>query len=99
AAFRAIEQGFAIVRSTSNGLTTVVDRYGRIRARSDYFTGARTLSADVPRHGAPTVYARIGDVAGLSCAALLGALLIVAAVRSPARQRRVLRDSQLTART
>jgi apolipoprotein N-acyltransferase len=80
AAFRAIEQGLSIVRATSNGFSTVVDRYGRVRARSDYFSGVRTLRADVPRNGARTIYARIGDLAGWSCVALLLVLLIVATV-------------------
>jgi apolipoprotein N-acyltransferase len=75
ARFRAIEQGFAIVRATSSGLSTSIDRYGRVSASRDYFEGARTLSATVPQRGAPTLYRQAGDVGGWSAVALLAILL------------------------
>lgn len=79
--FRALEQGFSLVRATSNGDSVVVDRYGRIRVTSDYFTGARTLVADVPRAGAPTIYTRAGDVAAWCGVLVFAALLAVGALR------------------
>ena len=79
--FRAIEQGLSIVRATSNGDTTVIDRFGRMRARADYFTGARVLHAEVPRAGRPTPYTRVGDVAGAAAVALLIALIGIAEIR------------------
>lgn len=85
ARFRAIEHGFSLVRSTSSGFSTAVDRHGRVRATQDFFAGARVLRADVPRRGSPTVYARVGDLAAYCSAALFVLLLlmpIVAAVRS-----------------
>jgi len=59
AAFRAIEQGFSLVRSTSSGTSLATDRFGRVTASRDYFAGARVMRADVPRHGAPTIYSRL----------------------------------------
>lgn len=75
ARFRAVEQGFSIVRATSNGYSLVVDRYGRVRASVDSTARMQTLRADVPRRGARTPYARWGDLAGWIAVALLAALL------------------------
>ncbi len=77
AAFRAVEQGFALVRPASNGLSLAVDRFGRVQASQDYFSGARVMHARVPRQGARTVYSRIGDVVP-ACAALVLVVLSVA---------------------
>lgn len=76
AAFRAVEQGFTLVRATSNGLSLAVDRYGRVQTSQDYFAGARVMHANVPRNGAPTIYARIGDVVAACVAILLVALAL-----------------------
>jgi apolipoprotein N-acyltransferase len=78
ASFRAIEQGVSIVRATSSGYSTVVDAYGRTRMSRDYFSGARTMNADVPRVRVPTLYARIGDVTAWMIVALLIVLLTMA---------------------
>ncbi|HEX2831600.1 MAG TPA: nitrilase-related carbon-nitrogen hydrolase [Thermoanaerobaculia bacterium] len=77
AAFRAVEQGFSLVRSTSNGLSLAVDRFGRVQASADFFAGARVMRAHVPRAGAPTLYARIGDAFPALAAIVLVALLFV----------------------
>jgi apolipoprotein N-acyltransferase len=79
ARFRAVEQGFAVVRATSSGFSTVVDRYGRVRASQDYFAGARTLSAEVPHRASPTPYARTGDVAAFVAPLLLACCFAAAA--------------------
>jgi apolipoprotein N-acyltransferase len=78
AAFRAVEQGFTLVRSTSNGLSLAIDRYGRVQAAQDYFAGARVMHTNVPCHGAPTIYARTGDVVPAGAAVLLVALFFYA---------------------
>lgn len=85
AAFRAVEQGFSLVRSTSNGLSLAVDRFGRVQASSDFFSGARVMQANVPRAGAPTLYSRIGDAFPALAAIVLVVLLFVS-LRAPVRE-------------
>jgi apolipoprotein N-acyltransferase len=76
AVFRAIEQGFSLVRATSNGLSIAVDRFGRVRAAEDYAEGHRVMRAQVPRHGGPTLYSRIGDVVAYACVTLFAGLAV-----------------------
>jgi apolipoprotein N-acyltransferase len=82
AAFRAVENGFSLVRPSSNGLSTAVDYQGRILAATDYFhTDQQVIVAYVPEHGTRTIYATIGDLfAWLSALGLL-ALIGLAAGR------------------
>lgn len=83
AAFRAVEQGVAIVRSTSNGLSVVVDPFGRVTSSANYFDGARVMHGTIPLPaGAPSIYARIGDVFAGAIAIVFVALLLIA-LRSP----------------
>lgn len=73
ARFRAIEQGFNMVRHVSNGLSVATDYHGRVLASMDHFVGdQREMVALVPTRGVRTVYARVGDLfAWLSMAGLL----------------------------
>jgi apolipoprotein N-acyltransferase len=63
AAFRAIENGVTLVRQADNGLSVVIDPYGRILASVDHFqAGERLLVAQVPvKAGVFTLYPIIGD--------------------------------------
>jgi apolipoprotein N-acyltransferase len=62
---RAIENGVSVVRVSDNGLSVVADPYGRILAATDHFTaGKRTIVAQVPTQGVPTLYPIIGDLFG-----------------------------------
>jgi apolipoprotein N-acyltransferase len=70
ARFRAIEQGFNMVRHTSNGFSMATDYQGRVLASMDHFvTDQRTMVAIVPTRGVPTVYSRIGDFFAWVCIA------------------------------
>lgn len=71
---RAIEYGLAVVRPTGNGIALAADSRGQVVAESDYYTtGSLALVADVPTHGVPTLYTRIGDAFAYGCLlALLG---------------------------
>jgi len=61
ARFRAVEEGLPIVRATNDGISAVVDGYGRVIARLDLgLTGI--LDAPLPAALAPTIYARYGDL-------------------------------------
>lgn len=81
ARLRAIENGYAIVRATSNGISALVSPRGEVLAAVDHTEAfARLLCADVPvGDGQVTVYARLGDWPMLA----LCVLLLAAALRRP----------------
>ena len=63
AAFRAIEGGHSIIRSTRWGLSAAIDPYGRFRAwRSDFDKGEKILMSALPIKGIQTLYSKIGDL-------------------------------------
>jgi apolipoprotein N-acyltransferase len=80
AAFRAIENGYALVRAAEDGLSLAVDRYGHVLA-STSGGGDRVLLADVPVEGGRTAYARVGDVFAWAVVATLVGLLAAARFR------------------
>jgi len=84
ATFRAIENGFSLVRQASNGLAMTVDYEGQVLAASDYYTtDPQVMVADVPMQGVRTIYTTIGDLfAWLSLAGLV-VLIGVAFARRP----------------
>jgi apolipoprotein N-acyltransferase len=69
AVFRAVENGYSVVRAASHGVSTVIDGQGRVLAQNDSFTTrAPVLVAAVPvQPRITTVYHRIGDVFGWLC--------------------------------
>ncbi len=87
---RAIENGFALVRPTSHGLSVTVDAQGRVLAASDYYASdPQVMVADVPVHGVRTIYAAIGDLfAWLSIVGLVGLIVVTIARDRQARQQR-----------
>jgi hypothetical protein len=72
ARFRAIEQGFNLLRQANGGLSAAYDYEGRTLARMDDPPSKDlTLVAEIPTRGVSTFYARWGDwFAGL-CSAIL----------------------------
>ena len=69
ATYRAIENGFSLVRPTGAGLSTIVDYQGRILASQNYFTNNNgIMMTSVPMRGVMTVYSRIGDLFATLCA-------------------------------
>jgi apolipoprotein N-acyltransferase len=79
ASFRAIEQGFNLVRHTSQGLSAAFDYQGRQLAAMDHYaTTNRVLVAQVPVRGTRTIYALLGDwfawvcLVGLTRVVILG---------------------------
>ncbi len=82
---RAVEEGLPLVRDGDNGISGVIDPYGRV-TREFALDGVGVLDAQLPAKLPPTLYARIGD---WGFAALLVALLAcVAAPRLPRGRRR-----------
>jgi apolipoprotein N-acyltransferase len=66
AVFRAIENGVAVVRQADEGLSIVVDAYGRTLATGEGIVeSGNYLRAEVPVRGTRTLYPIIGDVVGL----------------------------------
>jgi apolipoprotein N-acyltransferase len=82
ALFRAIENGFSLVRSNGQGISTAADYQGRIRAAiDDYTTKERLMIADVPVQGVTTIYSRIDDLFAWLCVAGFLAVIGWAVVR------------------
>ena len=62
ASFRAIEQGFNLVRSASRGLSASFNYKGQVLSSQNYFTTQDAIFySDVPTKGQHTIYAVIGD--------------------------------------
>ena len=79
AGFRAIEQGFNLVRQANAGLSAAYDYQGRQLAAVDAFTSPNAaLIAQVPTHGTFTLYSVLGDWFSWLCMAGLFALAILA---------------------
>jgi len=80
ASFRAVEDGFSMVRATGDGFSAAFDYQGRILSTADSFRTDRAMVSHVPSQGVQTIYSIIGDLfAWLSIAGfavLLGLALI-----------------------
>ena len=84
ASFRAIEQGVNLIRQTANGRSAAYDYEGHVLGEEDYFGAPdHTMIAQVPVHGARTIYTRIGDVVAWLCVATLAWLAVRATVARP----------------
>lgn len=90
ARYRAIENGFSIVRAASNGLSLAAGPDGKVLARVDaYSTPGAVASARLAVTPRSTWYSRTGDVFAIACMLLLGGLaLVVAAKRLMLRKQR-----------
>jgi apolipoprotein N-acyltransferase len=76
ASFRAIEQGFTLVRQANNGLSAAYDYQGRRLASMDEFHSTDlTLISQVPTEGVRTIYSRLGDWFAWTCCAGLAGLI------------------------
>jgi len=74
--FRAIENGFSIVRADYHGLSNAVDYHGNVLAHmNDFTTEERIMIVDIPTQGIQTLYAYIGDVFAWLC--VLGLLIMI----------------------
>lgn len=92
--FRAIEDGFSLVRQTSNGLAIAVDYEGRVLGSSDSFaTGDQVMIAQVPTKGTQTIYTLVGDVFAQLCMA--GLLLLVAFALVQSRRQHTIRKPRV----
>jgi apolipoprotein N-acyltransferase len=94
ATFRAIENGYSLVRQTSNGLAMTVDYEGNVLASTDFFSSdPQVMVAYVPMQGVRTLYATVGDLfAWLSIAGLV-VLIGFAVARKPQAEKAVEAES------
>ena len=62
ARFRAIEQGFNLIRQTSHGRSAGSDYTGRVISEMDHYTDTeKTMITHLPTKGVSTIYSLIGD--------------------------------------
>ena len=64
---RAIENGYALVRPTFDGLTAAFDRFGRTLAMRATMGDRQMMLVDVPLQPGRTTYNRIGDIFAFTC--------------------------------
>jgi apolipoprotein N-acyltransferase len=83
ARFRAIENGYSMVKAAGHGVSMIADYQGRIMAQQDYGAGDGVMIAAVPTRGVVTIYSRIGDAFAYFCAAGVIVLAGWALVRKP----------------
>jgi apolipoprotein N-acyltransferase len=63
AAFRAIEQGHSIIRSTRFGLSAAINPYGEMVAKmSSFDDNNKIMLATLPKKGITTLYSVLGDL-------------------------------------
>ncbi len=85
ASFRAIEQGFNLIRQTSQGLSAAFDYQGRRSAAMDhYHTTDYAMVSQVPTRGVHTLYSRVGDWIAWVCLVGLALLTILSLRRKRA---------------
>jgi apolipoprotein N-acyltransferase len=76
--FRAIEQGFNLIRQTSQGLSAAFDYQGRRLAAMDHYqTTDYAMVSEVPTRGVRTIYSRVGDWFAWVCLAGLVLLTVL----------------------
>ena len=62
-AFRAIEQGHSIVRSTRFGLSAAINPVGEMKTKmSSFDQNQKIMISDLPTQGVTTLYSLIGDL-------------------------------------
>ncbi|MCP4024087.1 MAG: hypothetical protein GY729_19755 [Desulfobacteraceae bacterium] len=80
--FRAIENGFSLIRATGMGLSMAVDYHGRSLAQVNYFTSDNPIMfSDIPAKGVTTIYNHIGNFFAWICLAGILILVILALFR------------------
>ena len=62
AAFRAVEQGHSVLRSTRFGLSAAISPYGEMTTQmSSFDSNQKTMLATLPKKGVKTIYSVLGD--------------------------------------
>jgi apolipoprotein N-acyltransferase len=85
AVFRAVENGFSLLRPAGHGTSMIVDYEGRILGSQDYFTDATGIMVTgIPTRGVTTIYSRIGDLFAYLC--VLGLIVLTVCALIPRKQ-------------
>lgn len=85
ASFRAVEQGFNLIRQTSQGLSAAFDYQGRRLAAMDhYHTTDYAMVSQLPSRGVRTIYSALGDWFAWVCLVGLVALTVLSLRRKHA---------------
>lgn len=80
--YRAVENGFTLVRVTGDGLSAVIDPNYRIWAAQDTFgQGTDNFYCRVPVISGNTFYSAVGFLFPFACAFLLITLVVIACIR------------------
>jgi apolipoprotein N-acyltransferase len=78
AAFRSIEQGHSVLRSTRFGLSAAINPLGEFNAQmSSFDTNDRVMMAFLPERGVVTLYSLIGDLFVYICIAFIFVYVMV----------------------
>ncbi|MEV5499861.1 nitrilase-related carbon-nitrogen hydrolase [Nonomuraea fuscirosea] len=86
AVFRAVENGYTLLRPADEGLSEAVDPHGRVLATADSFaTDQVSMVAYLRAQVVRTVYGTVGDLFSWLCLTGLAVVIVVSAIR-PARR-------------
>jgi apolipoprotein N-acyltransferase len=78
AAFRAVEQGHSILRSTRFGLSAAITPYGEFTSQmSSYDNNDKVMMTNLPVKGVTTLYSIIGDIFVFLCIGFIVVFLII----------------------
>ena len=85
AAFRALEQGHSVIRSTRFGLSAAISPYGELISQmSSFDSNSKILISGLPAKGIKTVYSFTGDILVYLCICLI----LFASVKAAAGSRK-----------
>lgn len=82
-ALRGVESGYAIVRATREGISSLSDNRGRILAEGMSTRGMTVVTGMAPTVRQSTLYGRVGDLFGWLCLAGCGLLIVLRASPKP----------------
>lgn len=89
AILRSVENGYSLVRSTKQGISTINDQYGEILKIGNSYNGDLIIVSDIEEGSGKTFYSRYGDwFSYLSIAILLVMVLSVIVRNLKSRDRR-----------
>jgi len=81
---RAVEQGLPLIRVGNNGISGVIDPYGRVLGKLD-LDATDALDSRVPRALKPTIYSRFGDLPFVMLWLILFSFISLAASKTLSR--------------
>lgn len=89
AAFRSIEQGHAIIRSTRFGLSAIISPLGEIVSQASSFDkNNRIMISNIQSTGFDTIYSKIGDLFIYLCFASIIVFIVILLRNKPAGKTR-----------